>query len=333
MGPTNINRENTKFYAIVTDTKGKQTAYEIIHSSLESRMVWNVSWSSVTHTLEFDQDRLVKCNCTFTEWAKQKDELEKLRAENENLKNGLNDTVRDLGNKSIEYEKLAARLGKCERQLRSACEFLNGYGEHIDITKELKDLDHFSCIVDYTVQGENKRRELGKKVANKVKERAEWHGAWRTPKTAEMMIKDNEVLEDAVENAINPFYISSDYVKADRIYVQNPAFDASALCKSIRLSLNSWYGLTSAAYSNGVCLNATKTKPTPIFDAYDKIKDVKFANPATIVFWKDGTKTVVKAQGDEEYVPEVGLAMCICKKVMGNTRDYYRVFKHWMKKV
>ena len=80
-------------------------------------------------------------------------------------------------------------------------------------------------------------------------------------------------------------------------------------------------------------MNATKTKPTPIFDAYDKIKDVKFANPATIVFWKDGTKTVVKAQGDEEYIPEVGLAMCICKKVMGNTRDYYRVFKHWMKKV
>ena len=52
-----------------------------------------------------------------------------------------------------------------------------------------------------------------------------------------------------------------------------------------------------------------------------------------IVFWKDGTKTVVKAQGDEQYIPEVGLAMCICKKVMGNTRDYYRVFKHWMKKV
>ena len=89
--------------------------------------------------------------------------------------------------------------------------------------------------------------------------------------------------------------------------------------------MNSIYGITP----NGIVYKANN----PIFNAYDSIKDVKFANPATIVFWKDGTKTVVKAQGDEEYVPEVGLAMCICKKVMGNTRDYYRVFKHWMKKV
>ena len=34
MGPTNINRENTKFYAIVTDAEGKQTFYEITHPSL-----------------------------------------------------------------------------------------------------------------------------------------------------------------------------------------------------------------------------------------------------------------------------------------------------------
>lgn len=308
MGPTNINRENTKFYAIVADERGKETVYEITHSSLTSRMEYCFGQSSITHALEFDQDRLVPCNCTFAEWAKQKDELEKLRAENEQLK---------------------ARLGNCENQLRNACEFLNGYGdEHIDIPTELKNLDCFSSVVNYTSIGENNRREFGKKVAEQVKKLAGWYGAWREPKTAEMMIKDKEVLEDAVETAMNSFYISSDYVKADRVYIQKPAFDASAICKSIQLSLNSWYGLTSA-----VCLNATKTKPTPIFNAYDNIKDVKFANPATIVFWKDGTKTVVKAQGDEQYVPEVGLAMCICKKVMGNTRDYYRVFKHWMKKV
>ena len=313
MGPTNINRENTKFYAIIEDAEGKKTAYEIQHPSLTSRMECCFGESTITHTVEFDQDYMKKCDCVFTEWVKQKDELEKLRAEN---------------------EKLKTRLGNCENQLRNACEFLNGYGDvHIDIPTELKKLDYFSSIVNYTTNGETNRREFGKKVAEQVKRRATWNGVWREPVNAETMVEDNKILDDAVEAAINPFYVSSDYVKADRIYVQNPAFDASALCKSIQLRLNSWYGLTSAAYSNGVCLNATKTKPTPIFDAYDKIKDVKFANPATIVFWKDGTKTVVKAQGDEEYIPEVGLAMCICKKVMGNTRDYYRVFKHWMKKV
>lgn len=61
------------------------------------------------------------------------------------------------------------------------------------------------------------------------------------------------------------------------------------------------------------------------------IKDVIFNNPATIVLWKDGTKTVVKAT-EEEYDPEKGLAMAIAKKRYGNKWSYYNVFKHWLKK-
>jgi hypothetical protein len=63
---------------------------------------------------------------------------------------------------------------------------------------------------------------------------------------------------------------------------------------------------------------------------YD-IKDVIFNDPATIVLWKDGTKTVVKAT-EEEYDPEKGLAMAIAKKRYGNKWDYYNIFKHWLKK-
>lgn len=62
-----------------------------------------------------------------------------------------------------------------------------------------------------------------------------------------------------------------------------------------------------------------------------EIKDVKFEDPATIVFWGDGTKTVVKAQG-EEYDPEKGLAMAISRKALGNEYGYYNTFKHWLKK-
>ena len=60
-----------------------------------------------------------------------------------------------------------------------------------------------------------------------------------------------------------------------------------------------------------------------------EIKDVFFNNPATIVFWNDNTKTVVKCQGGEKYDPEKGLAMAIVKKVCGNTREYYEIFKHF----
>ena len=60
-----------------------------------------------------------------------------------------------------------------------------------------------------------------------------------------------------------------------------------------------------------------------------KIRDVIFSDPATVVFWSDGTKTVVKAQGGEKYDKEKGLAMAIIKKITGNAGNYYEIFKEW----
>ena len=60
-----------------------------------------------------------------------------------------------------------------------------------------------------------------------------------------------------------------------------------------------------------------------------EIKNVKFNGPATIVFWADGTKTVVKCQDGDDYSEEVGLAMCIVKKAFGNTSKCNDVFKKW----
>ena len=61
------------------------------------------------------------------------------------------------------------------------------------------------------------------------------------------------------------------------------------------------------------------------------IKNVIYNDPATIVFWSDGTKTVVKAK-DEPFDPEKGLAMAIAKKALGNEGNYYNVFKKWLPK-
>ena len=66
-------------------------------------------------------------------------------------------------------------------------------------------------------------------------------------------------------------------------------------------------------------------------DIRSRIKNVKFNPPATIVFWTDNTKTVVKCNG-EDYDPEKGLAMCICKKMFGNKGNYYEIFKKWLPK-
>lgn len=61
------------------------------------------------------------------------------------------------------------------------------------------------------------------------------------------------------------------------------------------------------------------------------IKKVIFNNPATIVFWSDSSKTVVKSHLDD-YDPEKGLAMAIAKKALGNEGNYYNVFKKWLPK-
>ena len=63
-----------------------------------------------------------------------------------------------------------------------------------------------------------------------------------------------------------------------------------------------------------------------------KIKDVKFNDPATIVFWADGTKTVVKCQDDDIFDPEKGLAMAITKKALGNKGNYCNELKKWLPK-
>lgn len=62
-----------------------------------------------------------------------------------------------------------------------------------------------------------------------------------------------------------------------------------------------------------------------------RIEKVIFNDPATIVFWADGTKTVVKAEG-EAFDPEKGLAMAMCKKMLGNNGKYYKEFKKWLPK-
>lgn len=95
-------------------------------------------------------------------------------------------------------------------------------------------------------------------------------------------------------------------------------------------------------YADTNIYNVTKDLSNAIIDNiykinyYDKmfmrqpeIKKVIFNDPATIVYWEDRTKTVVKCE-KEKYDPEKGLAMAIAKKAMGNQGNYFEVFKKWI---
>lgn len=62
------------------------------------------------------------------------------------------------------------------------------------------------------------------------------------------------------------------------------------------------------------------------------IKDVIFAPPATIVYWSDGSKTVVKCSEKDVFDPEKGLAMAIAKRCGGNNGSYYKEIQSWVEK-
>lgn len=62
---------------------------------------------------------------------------------------------------------------------------------------------------------------------------------------------------------------------------------------------------------------------TPCFDVDRAI----FSPPAIIVYWSDGTKTVVKCDPDDIYSKEAGVALCFMKKALGNKGNYNQVLK------
>lgn len=64
--------------------------------------------------------------------------------------------------------------------------------------------------------------------------------------------------------------------------------------------------------------------------AIPEIEKVIFNDPATVVIWADGSKTVVKCQEGDTFDKRIGLAMAICKKFFGNRSRYNDVFKKWV---
>ena len=80
-----------------------------------------------------------------------------------------------------------------------------------------------------------------------------------------------------------------------------------------------------------VCVLKKTDKPAPApCQRHEKIKldscraippieRVLFSDPATIVFWEDGTKTIVKCMKGEKYERYAGFAAACVKKLFGST--------------
>lgn len=117
-------------------------------------------------------------------------------------------------------------------------------------------------------------------------------------------------------NAMNSTY---GITRPDFVYADTDAIKMAKdyICNDI--------GLTKAAYEKLVEYRIHEKQRKSM-----EIEKVIFHDPATIVFWADGSKTVVKAT-NEEYDPEKGLAMAISKRALGDKGNYYEVFKKHLK--
>ena len=97
------------------------------------------------------------------------------------------------------------------------------------------------------------------------------------------------------------------------------------------------YDLTSDRDGNwhicsGALYSRCEGKKTASATNTAAIKDVIFAPPATIVYWSDGSKTVVKCSEKDVFDPEKGLAMAIAKRCGGNKGSYYKEIQNWVEK-
>lgn len=96
----------------------------------------------------------------------------------------------------------------------------------------------------------------------------------------------------------------------------------------IKCHMRNVYGIKNPK----VTVNDNKEVTIDIHDGDYYITNVIFNDPATIVFWSDGTKTVVKCCEDDTFDKEKGLAMAVLKKISGNdSKAFHRGLRWWIK--
>lgn len=114
------------------------------------------------------------------------------------------------------------------------------------------------------------------------------------------------------------------YVNGERVFITLPLVDAKI---DMPPSDYSRYGIVNyPMYFSGELDGRFEYSLDSPLLSFPEIEKVIFNEPATIVYWKDGEKTVVKAN-DEPFDKEKGLAMAITKKVYGNKGSFNEIFR------
>lgn len=57
-------------------------------------------------------------------------------------------------------------------------------------------------------------------------------------------------------------------------------------------------------------------------------KQIIFSGTTTIVFFEDGSKSVVRCEDGETFIPEVGVTTAIAKKIFGSWNNFLKFVNH-----
>ena len=95
-------------------------------------------------------------------------------------------------------------------------------------------------------------------------------------------------------------------------------FNNENLFKPIEVTVDPWSIVTGTSTNTKayVCTSSVSVTPLP------EVKEVIFSPPATIVYWKDGSRTVVKCSDDDYFDEETGFVLCFMKKILGNKGNF-----------
>ena len=115
--------------------------------------------------------------------------------------------------------------------------------------------------------------------------------------------------------------------KKQMVTTRNPYFSAQDLFSNLNKSANDAIDVMRYGWESIGNHYVNVRKEYNKMFKMDKVKKVIFNPPATIVYWFDGTKTIVKVQDGEIFDKEKGFAMACAKKFFGNEGNYYNEFR------
>ncbi len=108
---------------------------------------------------------------------------------------------------------------------------------------------------------------------------------------------------------------------------------AKATCDYDLYSMTATINEATSLYKciDKIMKGVSPTMPTTVQKYLTKpeIEKVIFNEPATVILWKDGTKTVVKAH-NEPYDEEKGFVMAYLKRLLGNDNTFNKEIRKWM---